>query len=1056
MPRHIMRCGLWVASSAPFILPDITKMLKLRTFWILLLCFVAAPAWATITVDSTASQVGNSVATVTWQHTVSGANRLLIVTTVTPSNSSWDYDVAPTSASYGGVALVPYRQVWMGRISGTQVWYLVNPPLGTADVTVNYSAAVPLSLGMSTSFNGINQATPLGVTGESDWGRTVTIGTASAGSSILSIAAYVNGTAVTGQTPMTAQAPMTQLVGLLVADSTTCCTTGGAAMGLLTASTPGVYTPLWSAGAGGSSLAIELVDQNAQSPAGPAVDAVSLSWMPYALTDPSFSWVHTCSGTDRLLVVSSLAVGPSAVTSVTYGGQALSLAQAVTDSASLSRTELWYLVNPPVGTATIQITYAGIPLATAMATSFTGMPGAQLGASANSSGSPTVSLTTVGTSSLVVAATGTNNKWGNTILDANSGMSELAESYNGSGTRALAGLASMAMMPTTTPGTYTAGWTGPSSIRVFGTVAAEFTVAADTVPPAVTSVQPSNNSTMTVWGLSGATLGGNLTVTGTVTDPPPSPSGVASVTCNGNSAVLTPSSGAGPLSFSCTVPISALGNQAINIVATDVAGNVSTFVDNINIVLDAQPPAVAVAAPASGSVVTPGSLSSGALGGTLTITGTATEPSTPAPQSGLSGVTCNGLAATLGAPVGSATSSFSCAVPMGAAGAQAVNIVAQDRAGNSAGIIVNYTLLAITGVSPATVNPGASVTLTGGGFAAGGSAPVVTLIQQGGTVAAVVTNFTDSSLTFTVPSGAVSGPVTVTVNGVSTTSAATLTITNVQPPVLALENDQMVLGTSARATLTASSSDPAGLPLTYSWVQLQGETMALSDPTSPTITFVTPPDDGTVVLALTASNGTMSTTRQITVQVQGFAGQLGLSIQTGGAHTSMLQVASTSLLSNFIWGRQATDLQINFTATDGSSIADPQPTIYLESDAGIVDVSAMFQYSPSLNRLSLAGAGPQSLRQAMRSFRRPARARSAAARTQAGGDPADDLRAEMAIGPMELSIQATDSAGNTHLRECWRSPSPGAPRPAGPAARAGQRDSASTRRAFPELAGVTG
>jgi hypothetical protein len=88
----------------------------------------------------------------------------------------------------------------------------------------------------------------------------------------------------------------------------------------------------------------------------PQVDTVTTA----TSTSGSMTIQHTVGGTDRLLVVGVSQGNVSApVASLTYGGQALTLRG--TESAAPPRIELWYLVNPPVGTANVELTFSGSP-----------------------------------------------------------------------------------------------------------------------------------------------------------------------------------------------------------------------------------------------------------------------------------------------------------------------------------------------------------------------------------------------------------------------------------------------------------------------------------------------------------------------------------------------------------------------------------------------------------------------------------------------------------------------------------------------------------------------
>jgi RHS repeat-associated protein len=86
----------------------------------------------------------------------------------------------------------------------------------------------------------------------------------------------------------------------------------------------------------------------------------------------------------------------------------------------------------------------------------------------------------------------------------------------------------------------------------------------------------------------------------------------------------------------------------------------------------------------------------------------------------------------------------------------------------------------ITKFSPTTGTVGTVITVTGTNLVVtgGGSAPQITLAQQGGGVLnAPVANASATSLTFAIPSGAATGAFTVTVGSQSATSSGSLTVT---------------------------------------------------------------------------------------------------------------------------------------------------------------------------------------------------------------------------------------------------------------------------------------
>lgn len=90
----------------------------------------------------------------------------------------------------------------------------------------------------------------------------------------------------------------------------------------------------------------------------------------------SNSYSHTCSGSDRILIVfTTLAPGAGSVspTSITYNGVALTELGYVDGSSS--RIGLWYLLNPATGANNITVTYASATAWYSWASSYTGVGG---------------------------------------------------------------------------------------------------------------------------------------------------------------------------------------------------------------------------------------------------------------------------------------------------------------------------------------------------------------------------------------------------------------------------------------------------------------------------------------------------------------------------------------------------------------------------------------------------------------------------------------------------------------------------------------------------------
>ncbi len=113
-----------------------------------------------VAVDSTSTGVGAGVSSVTFSHTVtSTGNRLMLVGVAMDANAG----PAVSSVTYSGQSLTLVGS----RVGGSapvriEIWQLVNPTSGTADVVVTLSSnADGVSVG-ATTFTGVDQTTPLG------------------------------------------------------------------------------------------------------------------------------------------------------------------------------------------------------------------------------------------------------------------------------------------------------------------------------------------------------------------------------------------------------------------------------------------------------------------------------------------------------------------------------------------------------------------------------------------------------------------------------------------------------------------------------------------------------------------------------------------------------------------------------------------------------------------------------------------------------------------------------------------------------------------------------
>jgi RHS repeat-associated protein len=222
-------------------------------------------------------------------------------------------------------------------------------------------------------------------------------------------------------------------------------------------------------------------------------------------------------------------------------------------------------------------------------------------------------------------------------------------------------------------------------------------------------------------------------------------------------------------------------NQTISGTATDKAGNnASTTSPAVN--LDKTAPVITITSPINGVIVgTP----------TLTLTGMAIDA-----LSGTDSVTCNSSAALLQG------NAFSCALTL-TAGLNNITVTATDVAGNTRtqAIMVTFSgTPVILDFKPKSASIGTLISVHGLSFISpSGAGPSVTLNSHGGgTINAPVDSFTATDISFVIPDGAASGPVTVTSGNQSTTSTATLTI-------VAPNNFSLTVGPSSASLIQGQS-----------------------------------------------------------------------------------------------------------------------------------------------------------------------------------------------------------------------------------------------------------
>lgn len=128
---------------------------------------------------SSAGQTGTGTS-VSWSHTCTGSNRILIVGAAVGCLS----DAITTTATYNGVSMtsVGSRVLTNNQVNSgyVQMWSLIAPATGANTVQITASASVDAFSAGSTSFTGVDQTTPLG-TPATAFGSSTTASVAVAG-----------------------------------------------------------------------------------------------------------------------------------------------------------------------------------------------------------------------------------------------------------------------------------------------------------------------------------------------------------------------------------------------------------------------------------------------------------------------------------------------------------------------------------------------------------------------------------------------------------------------------------------------------------------------------------------------------------------------------------------------------------------------------------------------------------------------------------------------------------------------------------------------------------
>ncbi len=151
----------------------------------------------------------------------------------------------------------------------------------------------------------------------------------------------------------------------------------------------------------------------------------------------------------------------------------------------------------------------------------------------------------------------------------------------------------------------------------------------------------------------------------------------------------------------------------------------------------------------------------------------------------------------------------------------------------------------ITSLSPTSGLIGTSVTITGTNF---GATQGTSVVKFNGT-AATVTSWNATSITATVPTGATTGNVVVTVNGLAASNGVNFTVSTTQNITVTVSPKRAGLTITQTLSVTPTTNDTAGV----NWSATAGSFSAPSSLSGVPVTYTAPSTAGTYTITATSA-----------------------------------------------------------------------------------------------------------------------------------------------------------------------------------------------------------
>ncbi len=137
---------------------------------------VARDAGVPIQFDASTSTSAVNASTLSWQHTITGADPILFVAISDRTNAAAGIPPMVASVTYGSASLqrVTFTQP-TGSLDNLELWVLGAPVQGTAPVTVTLAAATAGESAIAMSYIGVTQTSPVDRSGATFLSNTTSI-----------------------------------------------------------------------------------------------------------------------------------------------------------------------------------------------------------------------------------------------------------------------------------------------------------------------------------------------------------------------------------------------------------------------------------------------------------------------------------------------------------------------------------------------------------------------------------------------------------------------------------------------------------------------------------------------------------------------------------------------------------------------------------------------------------------------------------------------------------------------------------------------------------------